>query len=140
VMSGYVFSVLAVASNPDLPLYGTATRVDELFIWLVTDQWGVTRLFLAILVIGILSRSSRLVELGAFGAMIFAFTALFMDGSRALTPAANYAGDITVAGGDMSYIRLILVGCLMLFSLMFNPKGLLPEVPSRPERPSGGEG
>jgi len=140
VMSGYVFTVLAIASNPDLPLYGTATRIDELFIWLVTEQWGVTRLFLAILVIGILSRSPRLVELGAFGSMIFAFTALFMDGARALAPAANYAGEITVSGGDMSYVRLILVGSLMLFSLMFNPKGLLPEVPSRPERPSGGEG
>jgi ABC-type branched-subunit amino acid transport system permease subunit len=137
VMSGYVFSVLAVASTPDLPLYGTATRIDELFIWLVTEQWEVTGLFLAILMIGILSRSSRIVEFGAFGAMIFAFTALFMDGFRALAPAANYAGEITVAGGDMSYIRLILVGSLMLFSLMFNPKGLLPEVPSRPARPSG---
>ena len=137
VMSGYVFSVLAVASTPDLPLYGTATRIDDLFIWLVTEQWEVTGLFLVILMIGILSRSSRIVEFGAFGAMIFAFTALFMDGFRALAPAANYAGEITVAGGDMSYIRLILVGSLMLFSLMFNPKGLLPEVPSRPARPSG---
>ncbi|MCH1592354.1 MAG: ABC transporter permease, partial [Candidatus Thalassarchaeaceae archaeon] len=139
VMSGYVFQKLAVASSPDLPLYDIAMGTDDLFIWLVTEQWEVTRLFLAMMVIGIVSRASRLVELGAFGAMIFGFTALFMDGIRAVAPAANYAGEITLSGGPMSYVRLILVGSLMLFSLIFNPKGLIPEIPSRPERQSGGE-
>jgi len=38
----------------------------------------------------------------------------------------------------MLYVKLLLIGCLMLFSLKFNSKGLLPEVPVRPERPSGG--
>ena len=42
---------------------------------------------------------------------------------------------------NMAYVKLMLVGSLMLFSLKYNPKGLLPEVPSRPARPtdSGGE-
>ena len=139
VMSGYVFQKLAVAQSPDLPLYDLAMKIDDLFLWLVTEQWEVTKLFLAIMVVGIVSRSSRIAELGTFGVMIFGFTALFMDGYRAVAPAANYAGEVTLAGGPMSYIRLILVGSLMLFSLMFNPKGLIPEIPSRPERPSGGE-
>jgi ABC-type branched-subunit amino acid transport system permease subunit len=139
VMSGYVFQKLAVAQSPDLPLYDLAMKIDDLFLWLVTEQWEVTKLFLAIMVVGIVSRSTRIAELGTFGVMIFGFTALFMDGYRAVAPAANYAGVVTLAGGPMSYIRLILVGSLMLFSLMFNPKGLIPEIPSRPERPSGGE-
>jgi len=36
----------------------------------------------------------------------------------------------------MAYVKLLLIGALMLFSLKYNPKGLLPEVPSRPLRPS----
>ncbi len=42
------------------------------------------------------------------------------------------------SSGDMLYFKLLLIGCLMLFSLKFNAKGLLPEVPVRPENPSGG--
>ena len=44
-----------------------------------------------------------------------------------------------VVSADMVYIKLMLIGCLMLFSLKFNSKGLLPEVPIRPSRPDGGE-
>jgi hypothetical protein len=33
---------------------------------------------------------------------------------------------------DMAYVKVLLVGCLMLFSLKLNPKGLMPEVPFRP--------
>jgi hypothetical protein len=39
---------------------------------------------------------------------------------------------------SMAYVKVFLIGCLILFSLKYNPKGLLPEVPSRPERPEGG--
>jgi ABC-type branched-subunit amino acid transport system permease subunit len=55
--------------------------------------------------------------------------------------------DETFSGGlqaDMAYVKVLLIGFLILFSLKFNPKGLLPEVPSRPDRPqaaeAGGEG
>jgi len=40
---------------------------------------------------------------------------------------------------DMAYVKVFLIGCLIVFSLKYNPKGLLPEVPSRPLRPSSGE-
>jgi hypothetical protein len=35
----------------------------------------------------------------------------------------------------MTYIKLMLIGLLIMLSLKHNPKGLLPEVPYRPERP-----
>ncbi len=35
----------------------------------------------------------------------------------------------------MSYLKIVLVGFVILISLKLNPKGLLPEVPYRPERP-----
>ena len=135
VLMDYVFGVLVVASSPDLPLYNTANRIDDAFIWLVTEQWEVTKLFIAISVIGLVSRHRGILETGFWGAAIFGFTALMMDGQRALAPATNYAGEVTISGTGMSYVKLVLIGSLMIFSLKFNPKGMLPEVPSRPERP-----
>jgi len=40
-----------------------------------------------------------------------------------------------VVTADMLYVKILLIGCLMLFSLKYNPKGLLPEVPVRPSIP-----
>jgi hypothetical protein len=41
-----------------------------------------------------------------------------------------------VIRADMAYVKVLLIGCLMLFSLKLNPKGLIPEVPFRPNRNS----
>jgi hypothetical protein len=62
-----------------------------------------------------------------------------MQGERSLASATNYAGEVTISGAGMSYIKLVLIGSLMLFSLKYNPKGMLPEVPMRPERPNRGD-
>ena len=136
VLTGFVFNVLAVASTPDLPLYETANTIDKTFKWIVTDQWEITGIFLIVMFVGIITRRSRLVEYGFWGSMVFCFTAMFMEGYRSLMAASDYTGEVTISGGGMSYVRLMLVGTLMLVSLILNPKGLLPEVPSRPERPS----
>lgn len=134
-----VFNVLVVASSPDLPLYDTANQVDKVFIWLVSDQWEVTKFCLALLTIGLVFRLGKLVEFAFWGTIVFAFTAWMMNGERALQSATNYAGEITISGAGMAYVKLLLIGSLMLFSLKYNPKGLLPEVPHRPTRPNGGE-
>ena len=39
-----------------------------------------------------------------------------------------------VIRADMAYVKVLLIGCLMLFSLKLNPKGLIPEVPFRPNK------
>ena len=139
VMMEYVFNVLVVASSPDLPLYETANEIDRVFIWFVTEQWEVVAAFVTIASIGIILRESRLSEFGFWGAIVFAFTALLMQGERSLSSATNYAGEVTISGAGMAYIKLVLIGSLMLFSLKYNPKGMLPEVPMRPERPSRGD-
>jgi hypothetical protein len=128
-----------VASSPDLPLYETANEIDRVFIWFVTEQWEVVAAFVTIASIGIILRESRLSEFGFWGAIVFAFTALLMQGERSLSSATNYAGEVTISGAGMAYIKLVLIGSLMLFSLKYNPKGMLPEVPMRPERPSRGD-
>ena len=36
---------------------------------------------------------------------------------------------------QMTYVKLMLIGTVIVLSLKYNPNGLLPEVPYRPERP-----
>jgi hypothetical protein len=36
----------------------------------------------------------------------------------------------------MAYVNVLLVGMVLLLSLKYNPKGLLPEIPNRPLRPN----
>ena len=83
--------------------------------------------------VGFVIRSERLLDIGASGAAIFSFGAIAL-GERSIEESF-FSG---VVSADMLYVKLLLIGCLMLFSLKFNSKGLLPEVPVRPERPPGG--
>ena len=131
VLMEFVFNVLAVGQgSPDLPLHTTADRIDSLFAWLVTSQWEVFRIFAIIALVGMATRSERLIDIGASGAAIFAFSAVAL-GQRSIDE--SYYGGVVTA--DMLYVKILLIGCLMLFSLKYNPKGLLPEVPVRPSRP-----
>jgi len=140
VLMEFVFNVLVAASSPDLPLYSTAEKIDSLYGWLVTDQWAATKAFLILTAIGIAIRSREIAEAGVCGSAIFAFTA-FMMNDKSIEVVTNLSGDVSIAGANMAYVKVMLVGCLMLFSLRYSPKGLLPEVPSRPARPndSGGD-
>tara|TARA_B100001250_G_C19812952_1_gene796689 strand:+ start:422 stop:4324 length:3903 start_codon:yes stop_codon:yes gene_type:complete len=134
VLMEFVFNVLVAGQgSPDLPLHTTAERIDTLVDWLFTSQWEVAEIFLGAFVVGLIIRSEILTEVGASGALFFAFTAISL-GRRSIEE--SFIGGVVSA--DMIYVKLLLVGCLMLFSLKFNPKGLLPEVPVRPERPMGG--
>lgn len=139
VLMEFVFNVLVAGQgSSDLPLHTTAGHIDSLFEWLVVDSWGVVMVFLVLALLGWLTNRAGLREVGFAGAVTFTFTGLMM-GQRSI--------DETFSGGlqaDMAYVKVLLIGFLILFSLKFNPKGLLPEVPSRPDRPqaaeAGGEG
>ena len=140
VLMEFVFNVLVAASSPDLPLYSTADRIDSLFERLVTDQWATTKAFLLLTAIGIAIRSRGIAETGICGSAVFAFTALMLQ-EKSIDVVTNLSGEVSIAGANMAYVKVMLVGALMLFSLKYNPRGLLPEVPSRPARPNdaGGE-
>ena len=137
VLMEFVFNVLVVANSPDAPLYTISNRIDSVFVWLVTDQWQVTKVFLFISLTGLFLRLRAMTEIGVWGVIVFLFTAIMMNSDRALETATNYAGEVTISGGGMVYVKLMLIGMLMLYSLKFNSKGLLPEVPTRPERNFG---
>jgi neutral amino acid transport system permease protein len=135
VLMEFVFNVLVAAQgSSDLPLHVTADRIDALFEWIITNQWDVATIFAITALVGYITRSERLFDIGFSGAAVFLFAALAL-GERSINESF-FAGAVSA---DMVYIKLMLIGCLMLFSLKFNSKGLLPEVPIRPSRPDGGE-
>ena len=130
VLMEFVFNVLVAAQgSPDLPLYTTADRIDRLFQWLVTNQWDATKIFIVILIIGLLFKHRATIDIGISGVFIFLFT-LIMMGERSIDE--SFTGGVIRA--DMAYVKVLLIGCLMLFSLKLNPKGLIPEVPFRPNK------
>ncbi len=132
VLMEFVFNVLVAGQgSADLPLHTTAGRIDSLFEWLVVDSWEVVNICLLLIVIGWLVDQSGIREVGFAGAVTFTFTGLMM-GQRSIDESF-----VSGLQTDMAYVKVFLIGCLILFSLKFNPKGLLPEVPSRPERPGG---
>ena len=132
VLMEFVFNVLVAAQgSPDLPLYTTADNIDRLFQWLVINQWDATKIFIAILIIGLLLKHRATIDVGISGIFIFLFTLLLM-GERSIDE--SFTGGVIRA--DMAYVKVLLIGCLMLFSLKLNPKGLIPEVPFRPNRNS----
>ena len=134
VLMEFVFNVLVAGQgSPDLPLHTTAARIDTLFEWLFTNQWEAAKIFLMVMLVGFITRSERLLDIGASGAAIFVFGAIAL-GERSIEESF-FSG---IVSADMLYVKLLLIGCLMLFSLKFNSKGLLPEVPVRPDRPPGG--
>ena len=131
VLMEFVFNVLVAAQgSPDLPLYSTADSIDRLFKWLVIDQLDAAKVFGIILLIGLLLKHRSIIDIGISGIFIFLFT-LLMLGERSIDE--SFTGGIIRA--DMAYVKVLLIGCLMLFSLKLNPKGLIPEVPFRPNNP-----
>ena len=129
VLMEFVFNVLVAAQgSPDLPLYSTADSIDRLFKWLVIEQLDATKVFGIILLIGLLIQHRSIIDIGISGVFIFLFS-LLMLGERSIDE--SFTGGIIRA--DMAYVKVLLIGCLMLFSLKLNPKGLIPEVPFRPK-------
>ena len=142
VLMEFVFNVLVAGQgSSDLPLNETAAMIDRFFEWLVTgsELWfwphfTPLETFLAIVVIGLLTNKWGMVETGLCGATVFAANWMLL-GERSIDE-----GFITGAIlADMAYVKVLLIGLMIVFSLKYNPKGLLPEVPSRPPRLTGGE-
>ena len=137
VLMEFVFNVLVASQgSSDLPLHETSAAVDEFFNWLVAQPWDVAAYFTLIAMLGIVFGWKPLTEVGISGVVVMAFAGVMM-GDRSISEA--FYGGVILA--DMAYVKVLMIGCLILFSLKYNPKGLLPEVPSRPPRPghSGGD-
>ena len=118
VLMDYVFGVLVVASSPDLPLHNTANRIDDAFIWLVTEQWEVTKVFIAVSLIGLVSA----VNSGTgFGCAIFD-SPLGYGWTESPRPSHELRGRGHHLRIRMSYVKLFNRLSDDLLS-KFNPKG-----------------
>ncbi len=134
VLMEFVFNVLVAGQgSSDLPLHDTAAKIDWLFAVLVNQSYDVAMVFATLAAFGVLVGWKGMREVGIAGTIVMLFSGAMM-GERSINE--SFIGGLQA---DMAYTKVFLIGCLILLSLKYNPKGLLPEVPSRPERPSGGE-
>jgi|TARA_B110000914_G_scaffold226380_1_gene250949 neutral amino acid transport system permease protein len=135
VLMEFVFNVLVAGQgSPDLPLYATADKIDRLFEWLIINQLDTAKIFLILTLVGLSIRNRLIIALGISFSLIFIFTHMML-GQNSIDQVFTNG----IIKASMSYVKLLLVGCLMLFSLKLNPKGIVPEVPFRPSRELGGE-
>ena len=136
VLMEFVFNVLVAAQgSSDLPLNEVAATMDSWFNWLVVEQVNAMWICFTIMLLAHLVKWVSVRETFFWLAIIFALASLFFD-DRSIEEV--FPTGIIRAG--MAYVKVLLVGVLIVFSLRYNPKGLLPEVPFRPEHPNASKG
>jgi ABC-type branched-subunit amino acid transport system permease subunit len=132
VLMEFVFNVLVAAQgSSDLPLNEVAATMDGWFNWLVMEQVQAMWICFAVMVLAHLVKWVSVRETFFWLTILFALASFFFD-ERSIEEV--FPTGIIRAG--MAYVKVLLVGALIVFSLRYNPKGLLPEVPFRPEHPS----
>jgi hypothetical protein len=130
----FVFNVLVAAQgSSDLPLNETAASIDGWFEWFVTETVEAMWICVAVMVVAYLLRWRPIQETFMHFSILLALAAVFFDERSIDEVFLN--GNIRAG---MAYVKVLLVGLLLIFSLRFNPKGLLPEVPYRPDHPMKG--
>ena len=135
VLMEFVFNVLVAAQGTTgLPLNDTADRIDSIFAMFVQEPQELAIFFALLALLGLLIKQPGIRELGLSGFIVMILSAILMD-QRSISE--SFIGGTIMA--DMAYFKVLLIGLMIVMSLKYNPKGLLPEVPNRPERPSGGE-
>jgi len=134
VLMEFVFNVLVAAQgSSDLPLNETADTIDGWFEWFVVETVSAMWFCFAIMAVAALLRWRPVKETFMLFGVVLALAAFFFD-QRSIDEV--FLGGQIRAG--MAYVKVLLVGLLLIFSLRFNPKGLLPEVPYRPDHPMKG--
>jgi len=141
LLSNYIFRVLdAGQGSSDLPLHDTAMFIDGIFSWIVSDYLEVTVVFVLMMIVGKAINKNSLSATGFWGALAFLiYGALNSPFSlKESFTDVNSDGKIDIIA-EMAYVNVLLIGLVLLFSLKYNPKGILPEVPKRPLRPESGD-
>ena len=107
--------------------------IDTVFAWLVTEPTQAAFLMVIICVVGYLCKRNAIAESSAWMASVFLLMVWLLH-QRSIDEV--FRGDIQV---NLAYVKVLIIGLIIVISLKFNEKGLLPEVPYRPERPNGGD-
>ena len=132
-LTEFLFNVLVAAQGSStLPLADASSLIDEKFVWMVTSPLEVASLLFVMSVTLLLFRKYELSEAFFWFSFIFIVCYFVFDARSIDLVFPEALGGIKA---QMTYIKLMLIGLLIMLSLKHNPKGLLPEVPYRPERP-----
>ena len=140
ILSQYIFRILdAGQSSSDLPLHDTAVFIDEIFRWLVIDYLEVVLFSIILIILGIITKKSNISEIGIWSAIVFYIYGTLNSQYSIEQSFSDFDADGSFEViAEMAYVNVLLVGVVLLLSLKYNPKGILPEVPKRPERPEIG--
>lgn len=132
-LTDFFFNVLVAAQgSSSLPLSGFADLIDESFVWLVESPFQVAAILMFLAIIGAILRNTALAETLFCFSVVFIICGIIFDQRSIDLVFPEILGGIKT---QMAYVKLMLIGLLITMSLKYNPKGLLPEVPYRPERP-----
>ena len=125
--------LVAAQSSASQPLHELAVAIDTVFAWLVTEPMQAALLMIAIMTLSYLFRRKAIAESAGWMASVFLLMVWLLH-QRSIDEV--FRTDIQV---NLAYVKVLIIGLIIVISLKYNEKGLLPEVPYRPERPEGGD-
>jgi hypothetical protein len=110
-----------------------AVAIDTVFAWLVTEPMQAALLMIVIMVLAYVFKRKAVAESAGWMASVFLLMVWLLH-QRSIDEV--FRTDIQV---NLAYVKVLIIGLIIVVSLKYNEKGLLPEVPYRPERPEGGD-
>ena len=132
-LTNFVFGVLVAAQgSSSLPLHEQASFINEKYIWMITAPLEVATILMFLSVIMFIFKKYNFAENLFWFSFIFIVCDVIFDPRSVGEVFPEALGGVKI---QMNYLKLLLIGALITLSLKYNPKGLLPEVPYRPERP-----
>ena len=132
-LTQFVFTVLVAAQgSSSLPLHEQAVLINEKYVWILTAPLEAAGILMLLSLITLMFKSYNVAENLFWFSFILIVCEILFDPRSIDKVFPEALGGVKI---QMNFLKLMLVGLLITLSLKYNPKGLLPEVPYRPERP-----
>ena len=136
-LTDFFFNVLVAAQGSStLPLVGVANGIDTTFSWIIQEPFQAAILLLIIALFASVFRIKSIAESSAWFSLTLIICALIFDERSIDYVFPEILGGVRT---QMAYVKVMLIGLLIVSSLKFNAHGLLPEIPYRPDRPKGAD-
>ena len=133
-LTEFFFNVLVAAQgSSSLPLANLASSIDETFVWIVESPLQVATIFVVLCLLTLIIRQKDAAETFFWFSLVFIICGVLFDQRSIDLVFPEILGGVKT---QMAYVKLMLIGLVIMLSLKYNSKGLLPEIPYRPERPN----
>ena len=133
-LTEFFFNVLVAAQgSSSLPLANLASSIDETFVWIVESPLQVATIFVILCLLTLIIRQRDAAETFFWFSLIFVICGALFDQRSIDLVFPEILGGVKT---QMAYVKLMLIGLVIMLSLKYNSKGLLPEIPYRPARPN----